>query len=371
MSDNIIKYTIVGKVVDDSLSPISEAIIRQSPTLFVFTDSTGDFTLTGEYDKNEIFTLNVSSPLYNQLQITPFNSDNTLKSNVGIIQLTSINKDLTESIQKEINLSPPQLKLLKASKTNFETLQQQALNNVVTQLKTTLLPIVLTEIAKFGISRASDIVNNPKINYAVVCPLNLDQIINNKNRLVKQLTNLYKVLDTVKVNVDRVTEVLVVSEIIANTLKAILSPTPPAVPSLIDVIESQIKKYRLISSVTSVILVILIELLRKILQYLALLDELVLKCATEQNIPQEKITQELTNLTAAQAEEFPIITNINGFTFSVETEKTNNSLKRRRALAQNNKGIIMLKGEWSFSSNDQILIDELIFYIQQNNLKAD
>jgi len=31
----------------------------------------------------------------------------------------------------------------------------------------------------------------------------------------------------------------------------------------------------------------------------------------------------------------------------------------------------MLRGEWSFSSIDQILIDELVFYIQTNNLKAD
>ena len=31
----------------------------------------------------------------------------------------------------------------------------------------------------------------------------------------------------------------------------------------------------------------------------------------------------------------------------------------------------MLQGEPSFSSNDQILIDELIFHIEQNDLKAD
>ena len=31
----------------------------------------------------------------------------------------------------------------------------------------------------------------------------------------------------------------------------------------------------------------------------------------------------------------------------------------------------MLQGEPSYSSNDQILIDELVFYIQQNDLKAD
>lgn len=50
---------------------------------------------------------------------------------------------------------------------------------------------------------------------------------------------------------------------------------------------------------------------------------------------------------------------------------TINGLKRRRAIARNKSGVIMLQGEPSFSSNDQILIDELVFYIQQNDLKAD
>ena len=55
----------------------------------------------------------------------------------------------------------------------------------------------------------------------------------------------------------------------------------------------------------------------------------------------------------------------------VEIEVTDSSLKRRRAIATNKQGVVMLKGEFSFSSIDQILIDELVFYIQTNNLKAD
>ena len=50
---------------------------------------------------------------------------------------------------------------------------------------------------------------------------------------------------------------------------------------------------------------------------------------------------------------------------------TNEELKQRRAVARNAQGVIMLQGEPSYSSNDQILIDELVFYIQQNDLKAD
>ena len=55
----------------------------------------------------------------------------------------------------------------------------------------------------------------------------------------------------------------------------------------------------------------------------------------------------------------------------VETEITERSLKRRRAIARNKNGVVMLKGEYSFSSIDQILIDELVFYIQQNDLRAE
>ena len=44
---------------------------------------------------------------------------------------------------------------------------------------------------------------------------------------------------------------------------------------------------------------------------------------------------------------------------------------RRQAIAKNSQGITILKGEPSFSGTDQILIDELMFYIKQNNLKAD
>ena len=56
---------------------------------------------------------------------------------------------------------------------------------------------------------------------------------------------------------------------------------------------------------------------------------------------------------------------------AVEPENTPSPIKRRRAIAKNKQGIIMLTGEWSYSSIDQILIDELVFYIQQKDLKAD
>ena len=66
------------------------------------------------------------------------------------------------------------------------------------------------------------------------------------------------------------------------------------------------------------------------------------------------------------------MSSINGFELSVVIDDKNlvGTLKRRYAIAKNQQGVIQLKGEPSFSSNDQILIDELVFYIQQNDLKA-
>jgi hypothetical protein len=69
----------------------------------------------------------------------------------------------------------------------------------------------------------------------------------------------------------------------------------------------------------------------------------------------------------------PQVKIVNGFEMFVEVvDKAQvGELPRRQAVAKNSKGITILKGEPSFSAEDQILIDELSFYIQVNNLKAD
>ena len=64
---------------------------------------------------------------------------------------------------------------------------------------------------------------------------------------------------------------------------------------------------------------------------------------------------------------------VNGFTLSVVVDRTEQvgETYRRQAIAKNSKGVVILKGEPSFSAIDQILLDELAFYIVNNNLKAD
>lgn len=61
----------------------------------------------------------------------------------------------------------------------------------------------------------------------------------------------------------------------------------------------------------------------------------------------------------------------NGFVFEILID-TNNTTKfiKRYAVAKTQSGVILLKGESSFSSSIQVLIDELKFIIDRDNLKA-
>ena len=105
-------------------------------------------------------------------------------------------------------------------------------------------------------------------------------------------------------------------------------------------------------------------------------DQITQECAEENGVTDlelEAINRELLDLAEEEEDDGnPRVSNLNGFIFSVETDNKNpvGTLKRRFAVAKDTRGVTLLRGEPSFSSSDQILIDELVFYIQQNNLKA-
>ena len=91
-----------------------------------------------------------------------------------------------------------------------------------------------------------------------------------------------------------------------------------------------------------------------------------------------QINNELLALTEGQTlQGEPVVQNVNGFKMDVVVDENSKQgfgegvLYSRYAVAKNSTGIVILKGEPSFSADPQILIDELSFYIRNNNLKAD
>ena len=373
-----IEYKTKGKVVDNENNPLPGATIKDTRGNSTTSQTTGDFTLDGDYTSGSLFDINVSATGYGQVTKTPFTQEGIIKNNIGVIKLQTTQTDLQEAKNKELPLDEAKTKAIKASKTDFEMAKQQAMNQVITNIKTVLLPAVLTQLAAFGISKASEALTKQFSDVNVTCPTNLDELnrlIEKKNKLVKALNNIYNFLNGVRVGVAILDGTLTAAEIALPILIAASSVpgAPGSTSTPIEEIKRQLKKYKLISSTTLIVLTILISILQQVLAYLALLDQAIGKCAIEGALPQEQLTDDLLASTEEQSQQLsPVVTNVNDFEMSVIPVEgdTNEELKRRRAVARNSQGIIMLQGEPSYSSNDQILIDELVFYIQQNDLKA-
>lgn len=333
----------------------------------------------------------ISAPGYESKEIIPYKGDGTAKTDLGIISLTPTNVALEQDKIKASQLTTDQIKEISKGEKGADYFSQERLSNQINTIKTTLIPSVLTLIAGFGVTKASDLVaqNQDKILDAVKnrasCPtqLELTSIINKKNKLVKQLNNSLTVIDSTTKALGIAGGAIQALEIAYNVLKNLSIPSStgvPGVPGLPlniilgiqdnkDKLDKLITKLKTINTSTLAILVLLRQVLLQAVQLLNLLDKLVEKCYPEAD--QERLSIELTALTTQQSPASPVVTNVNGFEMGVVTETTTNPLKRRRAIARNKQGVVMLQGEWSFSSIDQILIDELVFYIQQNNLKAD
>ena len=343
-------------------------------------------------DPKDLPKVLISSPGYESVEVIPYKGDGTAKTDLGIITLTPTNIALEQDKIKASQLNTDQIKEISKGEKGADYYTQERLSNQINTIKTTLTPLVLTLIAEFGVTKASDLIsqNQTKILDTVknraTCPtqFELTSIIDKKNKLVKQLNNTLTLIDSTTKALGITGGVIEGLDIAYNILKNLPIPSStgvPGVPGLPvniilaiqdnkDKFNTLISKLKKINVSTLSILVLLRQVIIQAIQLLNLLDQLVQKCYPNAN--QEQIAFELTTLTTQQSNQTsPVVINVNGFEMGVETEITDKPLKRRRAIARNKGGVVMLQGEWSFSSIDQILIDELVFYIQQNNLKAD
>ena len=269
---------------------------------------------------------------------------------------------------------------------------KSALGKLTNKLKSSLIPSLMQLLILFGISKITDA--NRK-----VCPTpnTLAEINRKRNQLVRQLNQIYRTIITN-------TALAAALSLLSGTIKGIrlqldALPIPQAIGTFpakdfgglifaqpysltakfqaIDDLLAEIEKtQKTLSRAILVQLVILIAAAITIILLLKSIDKMSQECAQANGSTleqQEAIDAGLLELSQEQTlDGNPVISNINGFIMSVETDNSNpiGTLKRRFAVAKDSRGIILLKGESSFSSNDQILIDELVFYIQQNDLKA-
>ena len=369
----------------------------------------------GQEESSEILTTNtlsnnqpeyyvkINSPKYilNTVQypdnrIIPFKGDGTIKEDLGVIFVTPITPDpRLEQIDGLIPKSS-EIATVTSQQKDYKWHQQEKIAKLIKELKGTVIPMVKGMILSYGYTQAESLISKgtskiDDVKSEIFCPTTPEGkaaaklIIKRKNQLTKQLNNSLNTIDAINKALGLTASTIEVFNASYQVLKNIPVPTStgvPGVPGLpVNVINNiedtkisidrTIQELRTINLSIVAILNILRQTLAEAIRYLKLLDNIIQFCTPDEEIEQEQIAAELTLLTLEESETNPIVIDVNGFTLSTETEKTPNPLKRRRAIATNKQGVVMLKGEWSFSAIDQILIDELVFYIQQNNLKAD
>lgn len=317
----------------------------------------------------------------------------TTLNNVGLEIKTSrleqeksqLQANIQENVQRVKNLIPKD--------------PGQALKNIIIaqykRIKDSLIPIILALLATYGISRLRDFLNGDRSE--VDCPpqSKINESVNKKNKIVRQLNNIYKTIDSATKAVNATVRIISIFRILARVLVNIPIPTtigtPPgpaggvifSIPaSTINRIQESIKKFdRLLAKFSGFSLPVLaaLAMLQSILalciQLLGGLDSVIAQCAgAERDTGGLQLSADLLAATQeAEDDGESAINEINGFILEVVTvpNASVGSLQRRQAIAKNRDGVILLKGDLSFSSSDQILLNELSFYIQVNNLKAD
>lgn len=373
------EYTTKGIVVDMSQQVLKGVQVGDGVNT-VFTNSKGEFSINGDWDGESSLILTFSLSGYNNKTKRVTTLTNKVKEDIGVIELKTItdNKIQQQKELEKINADSLKSKL----NSSVDTLAISRINNLSDTITRISLPVVLDLLSQFGINNPLE---NPNPSQGTFCPppsiLNI--IVEKRNKLTNQLNNIYTTTTVTLNTIEGLEGVTNIVKNLFNVLKNLPIPTlPPGTPEIIPQIqdlkhlnlEPIISKLSGLSSGLILSLSSLAERLKQIIDLLNSLDLQIQKCIGDNEVELAEINTtllELNNQQQQQSSTQQQNIQINGFNFDVETEPTTNNLKRKRAVAKNDQGVILLRGEYSFSSTDQILINELIFYIQTNNLKAD
>jgi hypothetical protein len=265
-------------------------------------------------------------------------------------------------------------------------------------LQKTLIKAIVAQITAFGISNIKELIEG-KVDISKlprICPTQqkILQLIALRDRYTTQLntyytniTGLSKGLTGTQQVSEAIATVITITSATrqaANAALAFVPVTPGAVPSSINILKDLediikprldkiLKTIQTLSSAVAFISAILIV----IIQLLRLLDILIQLCAQDLGVPYQAINTELAllggnTLSDLQNSTSTVDNTYKGFKFEI-LQDTANSTKYplRYAVGKDKYGVILLKSEASFTPNPNILIDELKFIIDRDNLSAE
>lgn len=329
--------------------------------------------------------------------------DQKKRFNVLLELYEEFQSDISENLKEDVpqDLKPkgiqsfPQLinALLKVTvKTFFTSLaatyKQYGLDKI-NQLEVELKE----ELGINDISQAS-----PEEIKAKFCPIDIepliqkrDNMVNTLNKTQERLNNLKKPIEGTGFVIDFAqqtsTNIALVAFITNQAVKVILPPfLPGALVSLIQDLETirrtilftnqgeaRIPKLQGAISNVNIPLNQFSRLITQILFQLSELDELIALCAPDRVSELATISPEVLATVAIQLSadlETNNASTYKGFRLEIETQKYTDTVNQNRAVGKNSSGIVLISTPFSFASDPNVLIRELQFRIDSENLEA-
>jgi len=330
-----------------------------------------------QYIRNQLLIKFYQKNYSQNTELFPFDSDGDWLI-PDLIQLVPSDKQLEQDKTTSKLPTEDEDKIIKKQndvdnvKIGSSSIIQSSLNKLINKVKNTLIPLVLLLLSEFGVTLL--MVNQNKFQDKKKCPSpeKLLNIINRRNKIVTQLNNLYTAVNTVAQTTTLLTGFLEVLQLSITISKAIPTPTSAGISSILISLENKLGKIIHVIAGISFTSLIAASTLKQIISLLSALDSLIQQCSIDQNISLVAINNDIKK--ASEAINDSVYSGdftYKGFTLEIQEDtKDNNKYIKRYAQARDTRGTIVLRGESSFSASTQILIDELKFEIDRNNLKA-
>lgn len=397
--NEILAESISGRIIDartkEPLNSVKATLSTKNLEIYeeTLTNKEGLFTFNFNYDikkfrtENNKIKLNIfpNPQIYKYQEIIPIDVNYNILKNIPPIELEHIKSIAGELLTQASRISKKSIdNFKKRYKKDVEWLEK-FFNDSVSKINKNMITPMVIMLAKFGIQKLGE--------KKITCPPKneLNEIIRKRNTIVNGLNVLYKSLDILVKSNTVFESLIVLYKITNNILLNLPTPIVKYMPQSIilkkarkiEYINNFITKYQGISSIVLIHILILRDLIKQVLDILKQLDNNIKECYSDQvkditnsyetNYYLEELNKDLRDLNELDKEEDNIVNYFNGFKLEVINVEKNHirDFYRRQAVAINPQGIIVLRGEPSFSSSDRILIEELIFYINTNNLKAD
>ena len=261
------------------------------------------------------------------------------------------------------------------------------------------IPNIQALITQYAVSKFLEELNDPNNDSSKIkekyCPKReeLDSLIKQRNNLLDVLNSIGSTLEVYTQGVNFSSKFAEILQTLASGLtgsKFILNQAAKLIPLIPGAVVSAVNDLgtiadavvfgpdgtpiiptiKRIATTVSAPFAITQDTIFMCVNLLSILDELILNCDPDATLPPTSDTINTIFATQLIAGNTDTGNTYKGFILEIETRAYTPKVNQNRAVGKNNSGIVMIATDYSFASDPNVLIDELKFIIDKDNLKA-